>query len=112
MDDPADRDGLDLWVTCVKFPFNESSGEGRVETDIRYYRRRACEEMSAASRAVTSAARDRRLYLVNVYLERLRALNAPAPFDDDQLAAMAAAMDGRAGSRSAFAWSGVQSERA
>ena len=59
-----------------------------METDIRYYRRRACEEMSAASRAVTSAARDRRLYLVNVYLERLKALNAPSPFAEGQIAAM------------------------
>ena len=54
-----------------------------METDIRYYRRRACEEMSAASRAVTPQARERRLYLVNVYLDRLKALNAPSPFDED-----------------------------
>jgi hypothetical protein len=54
-----------------------------VETDIRYYRRRACEEMSAATRAVTPQARERRLYLVNVYLDRLKALNAPSPFDDE-----------------------------
>ena len=63
-----------------------------METDIRYYRRRACEEMSAASRAVTPAARDRRLFLVNVYLDRLKALNAPSPFDDEMHPA------------SAFAW--------
>jgi len=54
-----------------------------LETDIRYYRRRACEEMSAASRAVTPQARERRLYLVNVYLDRLKALNAPSPFDEE-----------------------------
>jgi hypothetical protein len=54
-----------------------------LETDIRYYRRRACEEMSAASRAVTPQARERRLYLVNVYLDRLKALNAPSPFEAD-----------------------------
>ena len=80
-----------------------------METDIRFYRRRACEDMSAASRAVTSAARDRRLYLVNVYLERLKALNAPSPFEEDQLAI---AVGGRATTRSPFAWSGVQSEPA
>jgi hypothetical protein len=55
-----------------------------VESDIRYYRRRACEEMAAASRAVTDAARDRRLQLVDLYLEHLKALNAPSPFDDRQ----------------------------
>ena len=57
-----------------------------METDIRYYRRRAYEEMSAASRAVTEAARERRLHLVGVYLDRLKALNAPCPFDERQLA--------------------------
>lgn len=88
MDGRPNRDRLDLRASSVKFAFNESSGEGRVETDIRYYRRRACEEMSAASRAVTSAARDRRLYMVNVYLERLKALNAPSPFDERHMAAM------------------------
>ena len=71
-------------------------GEGRLETDIRYYRRRACEEMSAASRAVTPQAKERRLYLVNVYLDRLKALNAPSPFDDEMHPA------------SAFAWSNLQ----
>ncbi|MCL6742039.1 hypothetical protein LZ518_12960 [Sphingomonas sp. RB56-2] len=39
--------------------------------------------MSAASRAVTPQARERRLYLVNLYLDRLKALNAPSPFDDE-----------------------------
>lgn len=84
-----------------------------METDIRYYRRRACEEMSAASRAVTAAARDRRLHLVGVYLEHLRALDAPTPFDEEQLSAM---RDGgyEARSPSAFAWtkSGAQVGRA
>lgn len=59
-----------------------------METDIRYYRRRACEEMSAATRAVTPAARDRRLQLVNIYLDHLKALNAPSPFDEQQFAGM------------------------
>lgn len=59
-----------------------------METDIRYYCRRACEELSAASRAVTPAARERRLYLVNIYLDHLKALNAPSPFDDQQFAGM------------------------
>jgi len=64
---------------------------GRVESDIRYYRRRACEEMAAATRAVTEAARDRRLQLVDMYLQHLKSLNAPSPFSDDD--------------RSAFGWS-------
>ena len=53
-----------------------------VESDIRYYRRRAFEEMAAATRAVTPAARDRRLQLVDLYLDHLKALNAPSPFDE------------------------------
>lgn len=80
-----------------------------METDIRYYRRRACEEMSAASRAVTAEARARRLQLVNIYLDHLKELNAPAPFNEEQLAAMA-----KPPSRAAFGWSApaVQTETA
>ena len=55
-----------------------------VESDIRYYRRRAFEEMAAATRAVTPAARDRRLKLVDVYVDHLKALNAPSPFEDER----------------------------
>jgi hypothetical protein len=47
--------------------------------------------MAAASRAVTEAARERRLQLVDLFVEHLRALDAPSPFDES---------DG-----SAFAWS-------
>jgi len=65
-----------------------------VESDIRYYRRRACEEMAAATRAVTEAARDRRLLLVDRYLQHLKSLNAPSPFGDD------------ANDRPAFGWRG------
>ena len=57
-----------------------------METDIRYYRRRACEEMSAATRAVTPAARERRLQMVGRYLDHLKALNAPSPFDEREFA--------------------------
>ena len=81
-----------------------------METDIRYYRRRACEEMSAASRAVTPAARDRRLYLVGLYLDRLKALNAPSPFDERQFAAMTGIEAGAPVSRSPFCWVGKQLE--
>jgi len=57
-----------------------------VESDIRYYRRRACEEMSAATRAVTDEARDRRLRLVDLYVRKLEELKAPAPFSPHDLA--------------------------
>jgi hypothetical protein len=71
-----------------------------MESDIRYYRRRACEEMAAASRAVTEAARDRRLQLVDLYVGHLKALKAPSPFSEGDLAALLARKH-----RSAFAWS-------
>ena len=75
-----------------------------VESDIRYYRRRACEEMAAATRAVTPAARDRRLQLVDLYVEHLRALNAPSPFDEVDVAG--------SDRRSAFAWPETAQRRA
>jgi hypothetical protein len=56
-----------------------------VESDIRFYRRRACEEMAAASRAVTEAARLRRLQLVDTYIQHLKAMKAPSPFSDIEL---------------------------
>jgi hypothetical protein len=46
--------------------------EGPVETDQRYFRRRASEELAAARRAVTDAARERRLMLADSFLERLK----------------------------------------
>lgn len=79
-----------------------------METDIRYYRRRASEEMIAATRAVTSAARARRLYLVGLYLERLKALNAPSPFDERQLADIMSSIGNPAAARPAFAWTGSE----
>ena len=42
-----------------------------MEPDDRYYRRRAAEELAAASRAVTEAARDRRVQLAQTFLNRL-----------------------------------------
>jgi len=43
-----------------------------METDQRYFRRRASEELAAARRAVTDAARERRLTLADSFLERLK----------------------------------------
>lgn len=48
--------------------------EGRVEPDERYFRRRASEELAAARRAVTDAARERRLMLADSFLQRLAAV--------------------------------------
>ncbi|MFL6765087.1 MAG: hypothetical protein ACJ8FO_07830 [Sphingomicrobium sp.] len=46
-----------------------------MEPDIRFYRRRASEELAAANRAVTEAARERRIMLAGVFLERLKELD-------------------------------------
>jgi len=43
-----------------------------VESNDRFFRRRANEEMMAASRAVTEAARERRMRLAGIFLERLK----------------------------------------
>ena len=56
-----------------------------MESDIRFYRHRACEEMAAASRAVTEAARQRRMQLVETYIQHLKALKAPSPFSDFEM---------------------------
>ena len=45
-----------------------------MEPDERYFRRRASEELAAARRAVTDAARERRLMLADAFLERLKAV--------------------------------------
>ena len=42
-----------------------------MEPDARFYRRRAAEELAAAQRAVTPAARDRRVQLAKSFLSRL-----------------------------------------
>lgn len=75
-----------------------------MESDVRYYRRRASEEFAAASRAVTEAARDRRLQLVGTYLERLKALNAPPPFDQRELDRIFRPGDLPPHCRPAFTW--------
>ena len=77
-----------------------------VETDVRYYRRRACEEMGAANRAVTEAARERRLQLVDLYLQRLAALKAPNPFDEHDFARVRG-RSGGAKDRPAVHWPGA-----
>ena len=80
-----------------------------VESDVRYYRRRACEEMGAARRAVTEAARERRMQLVDLYVQRLAALKEESPFDEQDLAWTRRLPAGAKGAsaRSAFAWPGT-----
>jgi hypothetical protein len=60
--------------------------------------------MAAATRAVTAAARDRRLQLVDIYLDHLQALDAPCPFEESDVSS-----DNR---RSAFAWHDALKRRA
>jgi len=52
-----------------------------VESDARFYRRRANEEMAAASRAVTQAARERRMQLAGAFLDRLKELERTSAFE-------------------------------
>lgn len=52
-----------------------------MESDVRFYRRRANEEMAAASRAITDAARERRLQLAGIFLDRLKELETRSAFD-------------------------------
>ena len=47
-----------------------------MESNTRFFRRRANEEMAAADRAVTDAARARRMQLAGIFLERLKAVEA------------------------------------
>ena len=52
-----------------------------MESDLRFYRRRANEEMAAANRAVTQAARERRMLLAGIFLDRLKELESRSAFD-------------------------------
>jgi hypothetical protein len=52
-----------------------------VESNARFYRRRADEEMAGAKRAVTEAARDRRMQLAGIFLDRLKDLEKRSAFD-------------------------------
>ena len=49
-----------------------------MESDVRFFRRRPNEELAAASRSVTEAARARRLILAEAFLGRLKAVEAAA----------------------------------
>lgn len=47
-----------------------------MESDLRYYTRRAAEEALAASRAMTQAGRERRQHLADTYMRKLQELRA------------------------------------
>ena len=47
-----------------------------METDERYFRRRASEELAAARRAVTDAARERRKMFADTFLQRLKSVES------------------------------------
>ena len=64
-----------------------------MESDIRFYRRRANEELAAAGRAVTESARERRMMMARVFLERLKALGASRMAMDGLAAAELSAFD-------------------
>jgi hypothetical protein len=73
-----------------------------MESDARFYRRRANEELAAAGRAVTDAARDRRMRLAEVFLQRLHASEARDVLAECGISAAALAEF----DRSAFDWAG------
>lgn len=62
-----------------------------MESDVRFFRRRASEEMAAAGRAVTDAARDRRMVLARSFLERVRELETFGVESGRELVAIRAA---------------------
>ncbi|WP_162888135.1 hypothetical protein [Sphingomonas mesophila] len=49
-----------------------------MESDLRYYLRRAAEERTAAHRSVTDQARERHSSLAREFAERAQACTAPA----------------------------------
>ena len=71
-----------------------------MESDIRFYRRRANEELAAAERAVTPAARARRMQLASAFLERLKSVEAQAMLSDREVRALTSA----ASARPVFDW--------
>jgi hypothetical protein len=64
-----------------------------METNARFYRRRANEELAAASRAVTHAARERRMLLAGIFLHRLKASEARAVLVECGMAAATSGYD-------------------
>ena len=61
-----------------------------MEPDVLYYRRRVAEELAAADRAITDAARLRHLRLVEAFLAHLEAIGERLPISKDELARLKA----------------------
>jgi len=57
-----------------------------MEADVRYYWRRAVEELAASRRSITPQARERHRHFGLLYLEKLNELNGNLPFDPAELA--------------------------
>lgn len=64
-----------------------------MEPDSRYFRRRATEELAAAERAVTPEARERRMQLADIFLERLKTAEASDAQFESEARQFAAAAD-------------------
>ena len=67
-----------------------------MESDVRFFRRRANEELAAASRAVTDAAHARRMILAEAFTQRLKAVEAAATTPELAI--------GMSAERSAMSW--------
>lgn len=67
---------------CLGHESHPSSRQGRgatqMESDLRYYLRRAAEERTAAIRSVTPQARERHHQLAQEFAARAQACNLPA----------------------------------
>lgn len=61
-----------------------------MEPDVLYYRRRISEELAAADRAITAAARLRRLQVIDAYLGHLERIGERLPISRDELATLKA----------------------
>ena len=68
-----------------------------MESNDRFFRRRANEEMKAASRAVTEAARERQMRLAGICLERLKTSQQGELLDEPAAGSL---FSGAAGARS------------
>ena len=66
-----------------------------MESNVRFFRRRANEELAAADRAVTPAARARRIQLAGAFLQRLKEIEAQAFVTEREMQVTAPADDGR-----------------
>ena len=69
-----------------------------MESNGRFFRRRANEELAAADRAVTPEARARRMQLAGAFLQRLRDIEGEALLSEREMQALTG------GGRPVFEW--------